>query len=198
VARATPPVTLRWWCSTGGASSDAAGTPGLGTSVTNGPYPRSLGDVPSRYDVTRSALATQLEGEPRYRVDQVCAALYDQMVDPVEMTTLPKALRAPLDRESLRSSPRGVGERQGHDHQVAVGLEGGARVETVLMLYPDRATVCVSSQAGCAMGCGFCAPGKPGSNGTSRPARSSSRSCGRAAGTGDRSPSVERRVYGDG
>ena len=41
-------------------------------------------------------------------------------------------------------------------------LEGGARVETVLMLYPDRATVCVSSQAGCAMGCGFCATGQAG------------------------------------
>ena len=41
-------------------------------------------------------------------------------------------------------------------------LDGGARVETVLMLYPDRATVCVSSQAGCAMGCGFCATGQAG------------------------------------
>jgi 23S rRNA (adenine2503-C2)-methyltransferase len=42
------------------------------------------------------------------------------------------------------------------------GLDGGARIETVLMLYPDRATVCVSSQAGCAMGCGFCATGQAG------------------------------------
>ena len=42
------------------------------------------------------------------------------------------------------------------------GLDGGARVETVLMLYPDRATVCVSSQAGCAMACGFCATGQAG------------------------------------
>ncbi len=41
-------------------------------------------------------------------------------------------------------------------------LAGGARIETVLMLYPDRATVCVSSQAGCAMGCGFCATGQAG------------------------------------
>ena len=41
-------------------------------------------------------------------------------------------------------------------------LAGGSRVETVLMLYPDRATVCVSSQAGCAMACGFCATGQAG------------------------------------
>ena len=41
-------------------------------------------------------------------------------------------------------------------------LDGGSRIETVLMLYPDRATVCVSSQAGCAMGCGFCATGQAG------------------------------------
>jgi 23S rRNA (adenine2503-C2)-methyltransferase len=41
-------------------------------------------------------------------------------------------------------------------------LGGGARVETVLMHYRDRTTVCVSSQAGCAMGCGFCATGQAG------------------------------------
>jgi 23S rRNA (adenine2503-C2)-methyltransferase len=41
-------------------------------------------------------------------------------------------------------------------------LSGGERIETVLMLYRDRATVCVSSQAGCAMGCGFCATGQAG------------------------------------
>ena len=41
-------------------------------------------------------------------------------------------------------------------------LADGARVETVLMHYPDRATVCVSSQAGCAMGCSFCATGQAG------------------------------------
>ncbi len=41
-------------------------------------------------------------------------------------------------------------------------LDGGSRVETVLMLYRDRATVCISSQAGCAMACGFCATGQAG------------------------------------
>jgi 23S rRNA (adenine2503-C2)-methyltransferase len=41
-------------------------------------------------------------------------------------------------------------------------LHDGSPIETVLMLYPDRVTVCVSSQAGCAMGCGFCATGQAG------------------------------------
>jgi len=41
-------------------------------------------------------------------------------------------------------------------------LHDGSRIETVLMVYPDRVTVCVSSQAGCAMGCGFCATGQAG------------------------------------
>ena len=41
-------------------------------------------------------------------------------------------------------------------------LEGGAQVETVLMRYPDRVTVCVSTQAGCAMACQFCATGQSG------------------------------------
>ena len=41
-------------------------------------------------------------------------------------------------------------------------VAGGAQVETVLMRYRDRATVCISSQAGCAMGCTFCATGQAG------------------------------------
>jgi 23S rRNA (adenine2503-C2)-methyltransferase len=41
-------------------------------------------------------------------------------------------------------------------------LDGGVRIETVLMHYEDRSTVCVSTQAGCAMGCGFCATGQAG------------------------------------
>lgn len=41
-------------------------------------------------------------------------------------------------------------------------LGGGHVIETVLMVYPDRVTVCVSSQSGCAMGCTFCATGRMG------------------------------------
>src|SRR6202040_2727810 len=41
-------------------------------------------------------------------------------------------------------------------------LHDGALVESVLMKYPDRVTMCVSSQAGCGMGCPFCATGQAG------------------------------------
>jgi 23S rRNA (adenine2503-C2)-methyltransferase len=77
---------------------------------------------------------------------------------------LPAALRARLDNE-LPSALELVTERvsdNGDTIKFLWALDGGARVETVLMLYPDRATVCVSSQAGCAMACGFCATGQAG------------------------------------
>ena len=68
---------------------------------------------------------------------------------------LPKALRARLDDElpRRRSTPVAESADDGGDTvKWLCGLDGGARVETVLMHYPDRTTVCVSSQAGCAMG----------------------------------------------
>ena len=75
-------------------------------------------------------------------------------------------MRADLDAElapqltPLRQSTSDDGQTVKFLSEVA----GGHQVETVLMLYRDRATVCVSSQAGCAMGCGFCATGQAGFN----------------------------------
>jgi 23S rRNA (adenine2503-C2)-methyltransferase len=120
--------------------------------------------VPSRYDVDRAGLAAMLEGEPRYRVEQVWDGLYRQLAEPAEMTALPKALRARLDAE-LPAALAPVAEstdRRGDTVKWLFGLAGDARIETVLMHYRDRTTVCVSSQAGCAMGCGFCATGQAG------------------------------------
>ncbi len=120
--------------------------------------------MPSRYDLDRDALAALLAGEPRYRVDQVWDGLYHQLTGPDEMTTLPKALRARLASE-LPAALHPIAEstdRRGDTVKWLFELEGDARVETVLMHYRDRTTVCVSSQAGCAMGCGFCATGQAG------------------------------------
>ena len=120
--------------------------------------------APTRYDVTRDELTELLEGTPRYRVDQVWSGLYEQFTEPEDWTNLPKSLRADL-AEQLPSALRLVTEsmsRNGDTVKFLWELEGGSRVETVLMLYPDRATVCISSQAGCAMGCGFCATGQAG------------------------------------
>jgi len=118
----------------------------------------------SRYDVTRNELAELLDGEPRYRLDQLWSGLYEQLADPSDITNLPKGLRARLD-EVLPTELKAVTEAvsdKGDTVKFLWELNGGSRVETVLMLYPERATVCVSSQAGCAMACGFCATGQAG------------------------------------
>ncbi len=118
----------------------------------------------TRYDVTRDQLAALLEGTPGYRVDQVWHGLYEQCTDPTDWTNLPKAMRAELD-SALPAALTAVTESvsdNGDTVKFLWELDGGERVETVLMLYRDRATVCVSSQAGCAMGCGFCATGQAG------------------------------------
>ena len=118
----------------------------------------------TRYDVDREQLGALVAGEPRFRIDQVWKGLYEQLLEPNELTTVPKSLRARLDAE-LPCALTTVVERISDDGDTVkylFELSGGSRIETVLMLYPDRVTVCVSSQAGCAMGCGFCATGQAG------------------------------------
>jgi 23S rRNA (adenine2503-C2)-methyltransferase len=120
--------------------------------------------VPTRYDVDRAALGELLAGEPSFRVDQVWEGLYAQRRRPDELTTLPKALRARLaDELPAALTPVAESTSDGGDTVKWLWeLADGATVETVLMHYPDRSTVCVSTQAGCAMGCGFCATGQAG------------------------------------
>jgi 23S rRNA (adenine2503-C2)-methyltransferase len=119
--------------------------------------------VPSRYDAALTDVAALLAGQPRYRVDQVWAGLA-RGDEPAEMTSLPRALRAEL-AEALPAALSLVAESVsdgGDTVKWLWSLAGGAAVETVLMHYPDRVTACVSSQAGCAMACGFCATGQAG------------------------------------
>ncbi|HRE00192.1 MAG TPA: 23S rRNA (adenine(2503)-C(2))-methyltransferase RlmN [Ilumatobacteraceae bacterium] len=116
------------------------------------------------YDVDRDGLAELLADQPRYRVDQVWSGLYDQFAEPADLTNLPKALRHTL-AERLPTALTTVVERVSDDGDTVkylFQLPDGGRIETVLMLYPDRVTACVSSQVGCAMGCGFCATGQAG------------------------------------
>jgi 23S rRNA (adenine2503-C2)-methyltransferase len=120
--------------------------------------------VPTRYDVDRDALAELLAGEPRYRVDQVWDGLHRQGRDPEELSSVPARLRARL-AEALPAALSVVAEQEADDGATVKwlwALADGARIETVLMHYDDRATVCVSTQAGCAMACGFCATGQAG------------------------------------
>ena len=118
----------------------------------------------SLYQPNRTELAELLEGEPRYRLDQIWQGLYQNLSTPEEMTNLPKALRSTLSQRltpALRVVVRRVSDG-GDTVKYLWELHDGRRIETVLMLYPDRVTVCVSSQVGCAMGCGFCATGQAG------------------------------------
>ncbi len=120
--------------------------------------------LPSPWDLDRDQLAELLDGQPTYRVDQVWKGLHDQGVHPAELSVLPKALRAELSDKLAHSLDLATEQRSSDGKTVKQlwNLSGGASVETVLMHYPKRSTVCVSSQAGCAMGCGFCATGQAG------------------------------------
>jgi 23S rRNA (adenine2503-C2)-methyltransferase len=116
------------------------------------------------YDVDREDLASRLDGEPAYRVEQVWRGLYEQLADPADLTNVPKALRARLHDElpaALVPAAESV-DANGETVKWLWRLVDGAHIETVLMHYQDRSTVCVSTQAGCAMACGFCATGQGG------------------------------------
>ena len=123
-----------------------------------------VADELTRYDLDRDAFDDRLAGEPRYRLDQLWTGLYAQARPLDELTTLPKALRARLESD-LPLALEPVHESVSADGATVKwlwGLRGGARIETVLMHYEQRSTVCVSTQAGCAMACGFCATGQAG------------------------------------
>lgn len=119
-----------------------------------------------RFDLRRSDVEEVLEGEPRYRVDQIWQGMYAQGLEPSEISSLPKALRQKLsDRADFAPSLRVLRESSTPNADTVKWLwelDGGAAVESVLMHYEDRSTVCISSQAGCAMACGFCATGQSG------------------------------------
>ena len=133
-------------------------------SASGGP---EVGTDPTRYGIDRAALGALLAdwGEPRYRADQVWDALYRQRVPLDDATAIGKALRARL-ADALPLTLQAVAEQRDVRDRTRKWLwrcrSDGAEIETVLMRYPTRATVCVSSQAGCAMGCTFCATGQEG------------------------------------
>ncbi len=118
----------------------------------------------SPWDLDRSDLAELVGDQPRYRLDQLWAGLYEKGLPPHQISTLPKALRAELEQTHPPAlSPAARQETaDGMTVKRLWELPGGARVESVLMHYPERSTVCISSQAGCAMACGFCATGQAG------------------------------------
>jgi 23S rRNA (adenine2503-C2)-methyltransferase len=119
-------------------------------------------------------LVTWLEsrGEPAYRARQIERAVWgSQAAGPTELTTLSRALAAAIDadfRWSTVTDEAIVAADGGQTEKALHRLSDGATVESVLMHYPGRAdrrarhTLCISSQAGCAVGCPFCATGELG------------------------------------
>ena len=116
------------------------------------------------YATDPDALGALLPGEPRYRIDQLREWLYlHPVLDAEQMTNLPLSLRRDL---ADRLWPfRVEAERTTDDGATIKWLfraGDGAAIEAVLMGYPHRTTLCISSQAGCAMACTFCATGQFG------------------------------------
>ena len=105
-------------------------------------------------------------GEPAYRAKQIWTALYCDLVEtPNEMTTLPLTLRGSLAESFAPWQEAIVDEQRSADRRTLkalLRLQDGQTIESVLMRYADRQTVCVSTQVGCAMGCAFCATGRSG------------------------------------
>lgn len=120
--------------------------------------------IRSPYQAAPEDLATLLEGEPGYRADQLRDWLYrTPVISAEQMTNLPASLRAGIGEDlwpfvvEVEQSADG-----GSTRKWLFRTPDGAGIEAVLMGYPKRTTLCISSQVGCAMACTFCATGQFG------------------------------------
>ncbi len=140
--------------------------------MTRAPTPnetRSTGLSNSIYDLTLDELIAIIEtwGEPAYRARQIWEWLYRHKVTTFDaMLTLPKTLRARLGTDFRIGGLDLITELFSTDGQTVKRLwqlPDGQLIESVLMEYVGvRRTACISTQAGCAMGCVFCATGQMG------------------------------------
>jgi len=124
--------------------------------------PRHLADL----ELAERREAVAELGERAFRADQLSRHYFARYTDsPDEMTDLPAGVRTALVGEllpRLLTSEREQTCDDGATRKMLWRLHDGALVESVLMKYTDRVTMCVSSQAGCGMGCPFCATGQAG------------------------------------
>ena len=116
-------------------------------------------------DLTREEIKAILKerGEPGYRAAQICEWLYQRRVRSFEeMTNLPLKLRKDLSRDFAITRLREVHVVESHEDGAAkylLRLSDGARIESVILNHPRGATLCLSTQVGCAYDCTFCATG---------------------------------------
>jgi 23S rRNA (adenine2503-C2)-methyltransferase len=127
-----------------------------------GKPPRHLADL----DPAGRKQAVVEAGLPGYRGDQLSKHYFERPADdPAAWTDIPAAQRQDLKRAllpDLMTPVREITCDGGTTRKILWRLHDGALVESVLMRYPDRVTICVSSQAGCGMNCPFCATGQAG------------------------------------
>ncbi|WP_281640064.1 23S rRNA (adenine(2503)-C(2))-methyltransferase RlmN [Aurantimicrobium minutum] len=113
----------------------------------------------------RKAKVTEL-GLPAFRAKQISTHYFSHYTsNPEKMTDLPAAGRAELVESllpPLMTEVKRLSTDNGDTIKFLWRLFDGALVESVLMRYPGRITLCVSSQAGCGMNCPFCATGQAG------------------------------------
>lgn len=124
--------------------------------------PRHFADL----DADGRAAAVADLGLPAFRAKQLANQYYGRLIaDPRQMTDLPAGVRdqvaAALFPE-LMTPLRSIACDAGETRKTLWRAGDGTTFESVLMRYPERATVCISSQAGCGMACPFCATGQAG------------------------------------
>ncbi len=124
--------------------------------------PAHLADL----DAAGRRAAVEALGHPGFRAKQLSKHYFERLVtDPRDMTDLPKAIREELAGAMfppLMTPVRTLSADGGATLKCVWRLHDGALVESVVMRYPRRVTVCISSQAGCGMNCPFCATGQEG------------------------------------
>jgi 23S rRNA (adenine2503-C2)-methyltransferase len=127
-------------------------------------------DNPRRliYDLDYEELADVIRGwgEPDYRIEQIWHGIYRSLwSSEKEFSNLSLQLREKLSNEfefSHLTPQKWIESADGETRKTLFELEDGSAIEAVLMRYHSRRTLCISSQAGCAMGCVFCATGQMG------------------------------------
>ena len=190
------------------ASQQAAALPpgltGAGGARGRAKPPRHLADLslPER----RAAVAEL--GERPFRADQLSRQYFARLADePGEMTDLPRSGRQGLADALLPRLLTAERELQcdgGTTRKTLWRTFDHAYVESVLMRYPGRVTMCVSSQAGCGMACPFCATGQAGAD--PQPVHRRDRRAGRGrcprarpwSGAGRPGPGLQRGLHGHG
>lgn len=126
--------------------------------------------MPPRHlaDLDRDGLkaAVKALGLPAYRADQLARHYYGRLeADTTNMTDLPASVREKVGADlfpTLLTPIKHLACDDGDTRKTLWKANDGTLLESVLMRYPDRATLCISSQAGCGMACPFCATGQGG------------------------------------